>query len=174
MLGKITSYRVFNKIMQNISLIVAMNQSHVIGIDNNLPWHIPEDLKFFKQITTGKPIIMGRKTFESIGRVLPNRTNIIITRNKNFMVPGIINVGSLQEALNISKTAPEVFIIGGGEIFKLAMELANKIYITIVDIEVKNPNVYFPTIDYKEWHLVKENYLTTSAGVRCCFKEYIR
>jgi dihydrofolate reductase len=160
--------------MQNISLIVAMNQDNVIGVDNQLPWHIAEDLKFFKQVTLGKTIIMGRKTFESIGRVLPNRQNIVITHNKEFSVPGVVTVANVDEALDINKNESEVFIIGGGEIFKLAIGLANKMYITVIDIKVKNPSAYFPQIDYTQWNLIKENSITAANGIKCCFKEYIK
>src|SRR5690242_6914236 len=110
-----------------ISLVVAMSENRVIGVDNHLPWHIPEDLKRFKKITSGHPIIMGRKTFESIGKPLPNRTNIIISRNKDYRAEGTITCHSLADAIHWASQAPgneEIFIIGGGEIFQQALPRA--------------------------------------------------
>lgn len=129
-----------------ISLIVAMSQNKVIGSNNAMPWHIPGELARFKRITTGHAIIMGRKTFESIGRVLPNRTNIIITRDSEYKVEGALIVNSLDEALRQAKEADgseELFIIGGGEIFKQAMPIADKLYLTLVHKDVDG-DTYFP------------------------------
>ena len=158
---------------QNINIIVAMNTKNVIGVNNQLPWHITEDLKFFKEMTLNKTIIMGRKTFDSINRPLPKRENIIITRNKSFFAPGVKVVSSLEEAYDISK-GKEVFVIGGGEIFTEALNKAVRMYITIIDIDVKNPSVFFPNVDYENWNLVKENIVTSKSGVMCNFKEYIK
>ncbi|MBK9294303.1 MAG: dihydrofolate reductase [Oligoflexia bacterium] len=130
-----------------ISLIVAMAKNRVIGIDNKLPWHLSEDLKRFRKITTGHPVVMGRKTFESIGRLLPNRENIIVTRNTDYRVLGATIVNSLEEVLEKFKNTPEeVFILGGGEIFKVALPLANKIYLTLIDKEIAG-DAYFPEFD---------------------------
>lgn len=130
-----------------ISIIVATTKDRLIGNTrtNDLLWHIPEELKRFKQITTGHPIIMGRKTYESIGRVLPNRTNIIITRDTNFSVPQAIVVHSLDEAVRRASAinSNEIFIIGGGQIFEQALPLADKLYVTIVEGNF-NGDVYFP------------------------------
>ncbi len=118
-----------------ISIICAMDEKHGIGRDNKLLWHIPEDLKSFKELTSGHPIIMGRKTFESIGRVLPNRTNIIITRDQNYKVEGAVVVHSLEQGIEEAKKAPgaeEIFIIGGGQIFQQSLPLAQRLYLTIV------------------------------------------
>lgn len=120
-----------------VSIIVAMDEKRGIGKSNTLMWHIPDDLKRFKQLTTGHPIIMGRKTFESIGRVLPNRTNIIITRDPSFTVPEAIITHSLEEAFRQAQDKPgadEIFVIGGGQIFKEAMEksFVDKLYLTLV------------------------------------------
>lgn len=119
-----------------ISIIAALDQKRGIGKDNKLLWHIPEDLQRFKRLTSGHPVIMGRKTFESIGRVLPNRTNIIVTRNSSFLIPNSIIVNSLEEAITEAKESPgaeEIFIIGGGQIFQQAFPLALKLYLTVVD-----------------------------------------
>lgn len=117
-----------------ISIIAAMDEKRGIGKDNKLPWHIPEDLKRFRALTSGHPVIMGRKTFESIGRLLPKRTNVIVTKDPSYKVDGAIVVHSLQEALDIAKQKEqnEVFIIGGGQIFQQALPLADKLYLTIV------------------------------------------
>lgn len=118
-----------------ISLIAAVSENGVIGKDNKLPWHLPADLQFFKKTTLGHPIIMGRKNFESIGRALPGRTNIILTRNKNFQAAeNCIKAGSLQESFEIAKETKtdECFVIGGAEIYKEALPFCQKLYITRV------------------------------------------
>jgi dihydrofolate reductase len=132
-----------------ISLIAAISENRVIGRDNALPWHIPEDLKRFKEITKGHPVIMGRKTYESIGRLLPKRTNIIVTRDMGYMVDGAVIVHSLNDALDIVANEGEVFIIGGGQIFEQAMKIANKLYLTIVHTEIEG-DAYFP--DYSDFN----------------------
>jgi dihydrofolate reductase len=132
-----------------ISLVVAMSENRVIGIENRLPWNIPEDLKRFKKITSGHPIIMGRKTFESIGRPLPNRTNIVITRNKDYREEGIVACSSLEEAIEWAGRAPgsdEICIIGGGEIFRQALPIADRIYLTVVQWPFEG-DAHFPEFD---------------------------
>lgn len=134
-----------------VSLIVAVSENGVIGKSNALPWYIPEDLKRFKAITTGHPIIMGRKTHQAIGRPLPDRTNIVITRDKTFKAEGIIVVHSLDEALKQAQGKEgdeEIFIIGGGEIFAQSMDLADKIDLTLVKAKIEG-DVYFP--DYSQF-----------------------
>lgn len=138
-----------------IKLIVAKASNNVIGDKNNLIWHLPNDLKHFKTITTGHPIIMGRKTYESLGRPLPNRTNIIITRDQSFSDDKIIVTHSLDQALEKAKDINEdVFIIGGGEIYKQAMEYVDVIYITEVHHEF-NGDTYFPEIDEESFEEVE-------------------
>ena len=138
-----------------IKLIVAKASNNVIGNKNNLIWHLPNDLKHFKTITTGHPIIMGRKTYESLGRPLPNRTNIIITRDQSFSDDKIIVTHSLDQALEKAKDINEdVFIIGGGEIYKQAMEYVDVIYITEVHHEF-NGDTYFPEIDEESFEEVE-------------------
>ena len=132
--------------MENLSLIVAFANNDVIGRDNKLIWSLPSDLKFFKEKTTGHHIIMGRKCFESIGRPLPNRTSVIITRDKAYKAEGCIVVNSLEEALEVAKHDNEPFIIGGGEIYKLALPLVNKIYITRL-FEDFDGDTFFPQIE---------------------------
>ncbi|HLC61423.1 MAG TPA: dihydrofolate reductase [Candidatus Nanoarchaeia archaeon] len=133
-----------------ISLIAAVGKNNVIGTDNKLPWKLSADLKRFKAITSGKPVVMGRKTFESIGKPLPNRTNIIITRDKNYKADGCVVVHSAEEALNAAKGNAEIMIIGGEQIFKEFLPIANKLYLTIIDKDFEGDS-YFPEYDKSEW-----------------------
>lgn len=157
---------------QIISAVVAMNHQRVIGSNNQLPWHIPEDLAYFKQVTLGKPIIMGRKTFESIGRILPGRRNIVISRS-GFSHKGIEVYPSLESALATCQDVAEVAIIGGGELFKLAMPLINSLHLTIVDYPVTNPSAWFPEVDLSKWQLLKRNEIISTSKVNCQFNHYI-
>ncbi len=129
-----------------ISIITAIGKNNEIGKENKLLWHLPADLKHFKEITSGNPVIMGRKTFESIGKVLPNRKNIIITRDKKYKVNDAEIVHSIEEALTLCKKENEVFVIGGSEIYKQAMSFADKLYITEVEAEDKKADAFFPEI----------------------------
>jgi dihydrofolate reductase len=137
-----------------LSLIVAASSNNAIGKSNAMLWHLPEDFKFFKNTTWGMPIIMGRKTFEAIGRPLPGRTNIIITSNKDWQVEGVTASTSLEEAIQIAKTtnAKEIFITGGGEIYKQSILIADKIYLTRVHTEIDG-DTFFPVIDKSIWEL---------------------
>jgi dihydrofolate reductase len=139
-----------------ISLIVAHDRNRVIGYENGMPWHLPSELQYFKKMTMGKPIIMGRKTFESIGRPLPGRRNIVITRNTDYSADGIEVVGSLDEALQLVKDVPEIMIIGGAQIFEQAMTIADRLYITLINHEFKG-DTYFP--QYEEWQLTSSSEL---------------
>ena len=133
-----------------LSIIVAVGESNVIGKDNQLIWHLPRDLKHFKETTTGHYIIMGRKTFESNGRPLPNRTNVILTRDKGYNAEGCIVVHSLEEAINLAKNDPEPFIIGGGVIYEIAMPLVDRIYLTQIHHKFEG-DTFFPEINMDEW-----------------------
>ena len=124
-----------------------MSKNRVIGDSNSLIWHLPEDLKRFKKLTTGNSIVMGRKTYESIGRPLPNRRNIIITRDTNYHVDGCETVNSLDEALLLTNS--DCFIIGGGEIYKQSLDIADRIYLTLIDKEFDGDTT-FPEI--KDWY----------------------
>lgn len=157
-----------------ITIIVAMNTERVIGVGNQLPWHVPEDLRHFKEVTLGKPIIMGRKTFESIGRVLPGRKNIVISRNPDWRHEGVVIYTSLEDALQDNSENEELCVIGGGEIFAKALPMADKLHLTILDIKVDNPTVFFPEIDYSQWALVNSNEISVNDGISCVFNEYIR
>lgn len=130
-----------------ISIIAALGKNRVIGKDNELLWPIPDDLKRFKEITTGHPVIMGSKTYESIGKPLPNRTNIVITRDKNYKAPGTFIAHSLEEAFE-KAGGGEIFVIGGAQIYSLALPHADKLYLTLIEDE-KEGDAFFP--DYSEF-----------------------
>lgn len=143
-----------------IVIVVACAQNQTIGREGGLPWHLPEDLKYFKRVTMGKPIIMGRKTFESIGRPLPGRTNIIITRDQNFAAEGISVVHSIDEAIDLAKdeNPDEVMIIGGAQIYAQALARTDLLHLTQVHQDVEG-DAHFPELDYKEWREVsRENH----------------
>ncbi len=133
-----------------ISMIAAVARGNVIGGGNRLLWHIPDDLKHFKAITLGHPVVMGRKTFESLGKALPGRTNVVITRNPDYLAPGCTIVDSLQEAVALFDPGEEVFVIGGGEIYTQGMPLARRLYITEVDADYDGDTL-FPEIDPALW-----------------------
>ncbi|NCT37842.1 dihydrofolate reductase [Bacillus sp. EB93] len=134
-----------------ISLIVAMDQNRVIGKNNKLPWHLPADLQYFKQVTMGHPIVMGRKTFESIGRVLPGRENVIVTRNQEFKAEGCVVLHDIaQIKMFADNHEEEVFVIGGAEIFKEILPFTDRLYITEIH-ETFEGDTFFPEIDENEW-----------------------
>lgn len=131
-----------------ISLIVAHDKNYVIGLNNDMPWHLPGDLAYFKRVTMGKPIIMGRNTFESIGRALPGRRNIVISRNADYQASGAEVVHSLEEAIALVSDQPEIMIIGGQQIFTQALPIADRLYITKIDHEFEG-DTFFP--EYEGW-----------------------
>jgi dihydrofolate reductase len=135
-----------------ISIITAMDQERGIGIENQMPWHLPLDLKRFKKITLGHYLILGRKTFQSIGKPLPGRQMIILSRNPAFTAKGCEVSGSFSEALQIAEAAgeQEVFVVGGGEIYQEALTLVDRLYLTTVDT-VAEADTYFPPLDLKAW-----------------------
>jgi len=139
-----------------ISMIAAMANNRVIGLDNQMPWHLPADLQHFKKVTTGKPVIMGRKTFESIGRPLPGRRNIIITRNSEYTAQGIETVTTPEAALKLVCDVEEVMIIGGGNVYEQFLPKADRLYLTFIDLDVKG-DTQFP--DYNKvanWNVKEE------------------
>ena len=140
-----------------IILIAAASQNNALGKNNDLIWHLPKDFKRFKALTTGHHIIMGRKTFESFPKPLPNRTHIIITRQKDYIAEGCIVVDNLKKAIDTCPTDQDVFIIGGGEIYSLAMPLAHKIELTRV-FENFEADTFFPEIDLNIWKLEQEEF----------------
>jgi len=147
-----------------ISLIVAMSRNGVIGKDNRLPWHLPADLKRFKELTMGHTIVMGRKTWESIGRLLPGRRSVIVTRNAAFRIEGAVTADTLETAIAAGAGDDEIFIIGGEQIFRLALPLADRIYLTIVQADVEG-DTYMPAIDPALWRRVRsESHAATEAS----------
>ena len=139
-----------------ITLIVAMGKNREIGKENQLLWHLPKDLKRFKELTSGYPIIMGRKTYESIGKPLPNRTNIVISRKNDWFEEGILIVGSIKEAVKFAKKIDEeVFILGGGNIYEQTIDFADKLEVTLVDA-VLDADTFFPKINEKVWQKTNE------------------
>lgn len=135
-----------------LSMIAAVARNGVIGSGNKLPWYLPEDLKYFKRMTLGKPIIMGRKTYESIGRPLPGRTNIVLTLQADWDAEGVTVVASIEDAIAVAKAggALEAVVIGGGQVYRLAMELADCLYLTEVEFDVEG-DAFFPDFDKTEW-----------------------
>ena len=134
-----------------VSVVVAIAENNAIGKDNQLLWHLPADLKHFKQITTGHTIIMGRKTYDSIGKPLPNRRNIVITRNKDLQIPGVEVTTNIEEALALCAATEEVFIIGGAEIYKSTMYITDRIYLTRVH-QPYEADAFFHEIDFNLWN----------------------
>ncbi|MTB49651.1 dihydrofolate reductase [Lewinella sp. W8] len=139
-----------------LSAIVATDRRGTIGKDGQIPWYLPADLKFFKRTTLGHPVIMGRKTFVSIGRPLPKRTNIVLTRDAFFMATGAVVTHSLREALAHPAVteAEEAFIIGGGELYAASMDLVDTVYLTIVDADIPDGDAFFPKLDPTYWQEV--------------------
>lgn len=141
-----------------IAMIAAMAKNRVIGFENDMPWHLPDDLKFFKAMTTGKPVIMGRKTFESIGsKPLPNRPNFVISRQADFDAPGARVFGSVEEALSVLSTAEEVIIMGGGQLYSMMLPQADKLYLTLINAEIEG-DTHFPDWTQLAWNELKREH----------------
>lgn len=152
-----------------VAMIAAMSRNRVIGVGNRLPWYLPEDLKRFKRLTLGKPLVMGRKTFESIGRPLPGRLNIVITRDANYRHEGIRVCHSLDEALRLADhqalidAADEIMVMGGGEIYQLALPAAVRLHLTEVAVELDG-DAFFPCVDSMQWQEVERTHVTPPPG----------
>ncbi|MBV6879939.1 dihydrofolate reductase [Epilithonimonas ginsengisoli] len=141
-----------------ITIIAAIGKNNALGKDNQLLWRLPKDLKHFKSLTENHPIVMGRKTYESIGKALPNRTNLVVSRKENWFAEDILIVSKLKEAIKFAKKIDEeVFIIGGGEIYKQTMELADRLEITLVEEDFE-ADTFFPKIDLKIWQKTSEEF----------------
>jgi dihydrofolate reductase len=156
------------------TIVVAMGEKNGIGFENRLLWHLPKDLKHFKEITSGHPVIMGRKTYESIGKPLPNRTNIVVSRKTDWFEEGILIVGSIKEAVKFAKKIDEeIFIIGGGKIYEQTMEIADRLEVTLVKAELE-ADTYFPKIDPKVWKKTDETCHEKDEKNPCdfCFQTY--
>ena len=140
----------------SLSIIVAIAKNGVIGLKNRLPWHLPEDLKHFKEITLGHPILMGDRTFESLGKPLPGRENVVLTLDKNYSAKGVVIIHSLDEAVKRYATK-EAFVIGGATIYKLALPLADKLYLTLIDKDFEG-DAFFPETDLKkDFQMIEES-----------------
>jgi len=137
-----------------ISLVVAMAADRVIGVDNGLPWRLPDDLKRFKAVTLGKPVLMGRRTFESIGRPLPGRLNLVLTRNPRFHVDGVVTVADWSSALQAAGDVPELMVIGGAELYAMALPVAHRIYLTDVHATVRG-DARFPAFAEHDWREIE-------------------
>jgi len=140
---------------RTISFIVALTRDLVIGRDQSLPWKIPADMGFFVRTTTGKPIIMGRRNHESIGRPLPKRTNIILTRDPDYTAEGCLVAHSAGQALELAGDAPEVMVIGGADIYRLFLPLVNRLYLTWVEAPIPG-DTHFPALDWEQWQVTEE------------------
>lgn len=155
-----------------ISLIVAYDENRVMGYNNKMPWHLPGDLAYFKKTTMGKPMIMGRKTFESIGKALPGRTNIVITRDLQYNAEGIVVVHSFEEALDVAKKEEkEIMVIGGEQIFRLALPIADILYVTNIQHTFQG-DTFFPEFS-DEWKKVSESEVfETKEGIKFSYLIY--
>lgn len=153
-----------------ISIIAAMSRNRVIGKDNKIPWHLPEDLKRFKSLTKSNPVIMGRKTYESLGKALPGRLNIVVTKNRMFNPRDALVATNLEDAINTATchTENEIFIIGGGEIYCQALDLADRIYLTIIDQDFTG-DTFFPQLNPTIWRGTYCSAYQTKEGLYYCF-----
>jgi dihydrofolate reductase len=157
--------------MRKISLIVAMSQNSVIGLNNQLPWHIPEDLKNFKKITLNHCVIMGRKTYDSIGKPLKDRRNIVISRNNSLLINGVEVVNSLDKAISMVDDSSEIFIIGGEQIYTISLSLATHLYITKVNANYKG-DAFFPDFIQNDWREVGREDLISDSNLNFSFLKY--
>ncbi|TEW51857.1 type 3 dihydrofolate reductase [Psychromonas algicola] len=138
-----------------ISMIVAMAQDRVIGLDNKMPWHLPADLQHFKKTTLGKPVIMGRKTYDSIGRALPGRLNIVVSRDASLNIAGVTCVSSVEQALAAAEGVEEVMIIGGATIYEHFLSVANRLYLTFIDLETNGDTRFPDYLAQGEWNKIE-------------------
>lgn len=159
--------------MTTLSLIVAVAHHNVIGLNNTLPWHLPEDLKRFRALTSGHHIIMGRKTYESLNRLLPDRTTVIVTRNPDYRVEGALIAHSLHAAIAQCQQDNEIFVIGGAELYKEALRLADKLYITQIELEVAG-DAYFPSLDSTTWQKISYEPHIAASGLPFSYATYVR
>jgi dihydrofolate reductase len=159
--------------MGKLSIIVAVAHDRVIGVNNTLPWHLPEDLKRFKALTMGHHIIMGRKTYDSLGRLLPGRTTVIVTRNKHYKVEGALVAHSLEDAVALCANDDEVFLIGGAELYQDGLKLASKLYMTEIELDVTG-DAFFPEFSRAEWLETQREQHTSAQGLRFNYVTYMR
>ncbi|NWG86517.1 MAG: dihydrofolate reductase [Hydrogenophilaceae bacterium] len=158
---------------KQINVIAAMAKNRVIGINNTLPWHLPEDLKHFKALTMGHHIVMGRKTFESIGRPLPGRTTVIVTRDPNYRVEGCLAAHSIDAAIAACGDDPEVFFVGGADLYRQVLPRADRLYLTEIQAEYEG-DAYFPAFDGQAWREATREPHVSAAGLGYHFVTYTR
>ena len=137
-----------------VALVAALDRNRVIGVRGGIPWRLPDDLKRLRALTTGHTVIMGRKTYESIGRPLPNRVNVVVTRQSDYQAEGCEVVGSVEEAFRRADADEVVFVLGGGEIYASTIGLADRLYLTHVDVEVTGGDAWFPVADPAQWRVM--------------------
>ena len=153
---------------KSLTLIAAMGKNRAIGLDGRMPWHLPAELQHFKKATMGKAIVMGRKTWQAIGRPLPGRQNIVVSRNPGFHAEGVDLANSLDDASAMSES-DEVMIIGGGQLYALALPMANRMVLTLIDIEPE-ADTWFPEWDEKEWSLTSERYFSVDEKNKLAYR----
>ncbi|MBW8183401.1 type 3 dihydrofolate reductase [Shewanella nanhaiensis] len=156
-----------------IALIAAMANNRVIGKDNQMPWHLPEDLRHFKAMTLGKPIVMGRKTFDSIGRPLPGRHNIVISRQEGLKIEGVTCVNSFDAAVSAAGDIEELVVIGGGQLYSATLALADKLYLTEINLDVDG-DTHFPSWDDGSWLLLDEDVGVNDKGLEYRFINLVK
>ena len=153
---------------KSLTLIAAMGKNRAIGLDGRMPWHLPAELQHFKKATMGKAIVMGRKTWQAIGRPLPGRRNIVVSRNPGFHAEGVDLANSLDDAIAMSES-DEVMIIGGGQLYALALPMANRMVLTLIDIEPE-ADTWFPEWDESEWSLTSERYFSVDEKNKLAYR----
>jgi dihydrofolate reductase len=156
--------------VSGLSIIAAMDRNRVIGKENRLPWRLPADLQRFKALTLGHHVVMGRKTFEAIGRPLPGRTNLLVTHQRNYVAPGAVVVHTLTEALERCSGDAKPFVIGGAEIYRQALPAARRLYLTEVETDVAGGDAFFPAIDSSDWRLVEQEARNPDHDHACAFR----
>ncbi|MDF0533246.1 dihydrofolate reductase [Shewanella yunxiaonensis] len=156
-----------------IALIAAMANNRVIGKDNKMPWHLPEDLRHFKQVTMGKPVVMGRRTYESIGRPLPGRQNIVITRRSDYILPGVTVASSFEDAMTKADVCEELMVIGGGQLYAEALPQADVLYLTEIALDVEG-DTWFPHWDDGNWIKSSEEVGHSADGLEFHFLKYVK
>ncbi len=157
-----------------ITLIAAMARDGAIGRAGAMPWHLPEDLRHFRAATWGKPVLMGRRTFQSIGKALPGRRNLVLTRSPESLPAEVEGYATLEAALAASADATERMVIGGGEVYRAAWTLAERLLLTVIDLQVPDADTWFPAVVPTEWQLLTEQPGAPTAALRHAFREYRR
>ncbi|MBB1268671.1 type 3 dihydrofolate reductase [Shewanella sp. SR44-3] len=156
-----------------IALIAAMANNRVIGKDNQMPWHLPEDLRHFKAMTLGKPVVMGRKTFESIGRPLPGRHNIVITRQADYVIDGVSCVSSFEEAKALAGDCEELIVMGGGQLYAEILPMADIMYLTFIKLDIEG-DTFFPLWNEQDWQTIQTENVTNDNELEYSFNTLVK